>query len=83
MSQNSTGASREERHRCASHDGGASRELEPLLVTVREGRRLTGLGNTKFYELIKNGTIETVKVGRRTLPTFASLKKLATPTEDR
>jgi excisionase family DNA binding protein len=73
---------RERRRRGASHDD-VERGTEPLLVTVREGRRLTGLGNTKFYELIRNGTIQTVKVGRRTLPTFASLKKLATPTEDR
>jgi len=73
---------REPRRRGPSRDD-VERGTEPLLVTVREGRRLTGLGNTKFYELIRNGTIETVKVGRRTLPTFASLKKLATPAGDR
>jgi excisionase family DNA binding protein len=79
----STGASHEGRRSGASRGDSTALKMEPLLVTVSEGRRLTGLGNTKFYELIKNGTIETVKVGRRTLPTFASLKKLATPAEDR
>jgi excisionase family DNA binding protein len=83
MSQHSTSVSREDRRRGASRAKAAATEMEPLLVTVREGLRLTGLGNTKFYELVKDGTIETVKVGRRTLPTYASLKKLATPTEDR
>ena len=41
--------------------------MEPELVTVTNFTKLYGLGKTKTYELINDGTIEVVKVGRRTL----------------
>ena len=54
----------------------AARAMEPLSVTVAEALRLTGLGQTKLYELIGSGDLETVKIGRRTLIPMDSLRAL-------
>ena len=49
----------------------------PLLsVRVGEASRMIGIGRTKLYELIKVGDLETVKIGRATLITMRSLRKL-------
>jgi excisionase family DNA binding protein len=50
--------------------------LEPLAVTVRETRRLTGLGNTTVYRLIGEGKLRVTKVGARTLVLYPSIKTL-------
>lgn len=59
-----------------SHDG-----RDPLTISVAEAKRLSGLGHTKLWELIGNGTLKTVCVGRRRLVIFASLFRLLTPGE--
>jgi excisionase family DNA binding protein len=48
----------------------------PLAVRIREACRLTGIGRSKFYELIAGGEIEIVKVGTMTLVPMASLERL-------
>jgi excisionase family DNA binding protein len=45
----------------------------PLTVRIREACRLTGIGRSKFYELIAAGEIEIVKVGTITLVPLSSL----------
>ena len=50
--------------------------LDPLTVRIAEAVRLTGLCRSKIYELIASGDIETVKVGRCTLISMASLRAL-------
>lgn len=50
--------------------------MEPLTVSVNEGRRLAGLGRTKFYELIKEGKVKTVTIGRRRLVFVASIREM-------
>lgn len=45
----------------------------PLLVTVVEAARLLGIGRSKLYELIGNGIIPTVLVGRARRVPVASL----------
>jgi len=52
---------------------------KPLTVTVATAKRLSGLGNTTIRALIKDQTLETVHVGRRTLITYRSLEALLTP----
>ena len=47
----------------------------PLTVRIREACRLTGIGRSKFYELIAAGEIEIVKVGTITLLPVASLTR--------
>ena len=49
----------------------------PLLsVRVGEASRMIGTGRIKLYELINAGDLETVKVGRATLVTMRSLRRL-------
>jgi excisionase family DNA binding protein len=55
---------------------------DPLTVTVAEARRLTGLGLTSLWELIAKKKLESVRVGRRRLIVFESLRRLLTPNDD-
>jgi excisionase family DNA binding protein len=41
--------------------------MEPLTVTVAGARQALSIGTTKIYELIGEGELRTVKIGRRTL----------------
>jgi excisionase family DNA binding protein len=65
MSICSTGLSRYELH-------GA----RPLAVSVKTARKLTDLGNTKIWELIKQQKLKTVAIGRRRLILYDSLEAL-------
>jgi excisionase family DNA binding protein len=55
----------------------------PLAVSIPVAPNITGIGRTKFYELVNNGTIESVKIGRRRLINYASLERLAGNTSER
>jgi Helix-turn-helix domain len=55
---------------------------KPLTVTVAAARRISGLGNTTLWALIKDRKLETVRIGRRRLITFRSLEALLTPNVD-
>lgn len=50
--------------------------FEPMTVRIPVAVRLTGIGRSKLYELIKAGDVETVKVGTATLVKVASLRRL-------
>lgn len=52
---------------------------KPLAVTIGTARKLSGLGNTKIWELIKDRKLNTVSVGRRRLVVYASLERLLSP----
>ena len=52
----------------------------PLTVRIREACRLTGIGRSKFYELIAAGEIEIIKVGTISLVPMASLTSFLSPT---
>jgi len=54
-------------------------DLKPLTVTVATARKISGLGNTTVWALIKARKLETVRVGRRTLITYGSLEALLKP----
>jgi excisionase family DNA binding protein len=64
------------RHRAGRPDSNGI-SLKPITVTVPTALAVTGLGRTKFYELVKEGRIRTIAIGRRTLVIFADLEKLA------
>jgi excisionase family DNA binding protein len=49
---------------------------EPICVRVNEAARMIGVGRTKLYELIAAGEVETVKLGKATRITTASLRDL-------
>jgi len=40
--------------------------IRPPLLRVAEARAQLGIGNTKFYALVKEGLIEVVKIGTST-----------------
>ena len=50
--------------------------MEPVTVTVEGARKALGIGSTKLYELIGNGQLKTIKIGRRTLVKVDSIKDL-------
>jgi len=56
-----------------------TRGAKPLTVTVGAAKKLSGLGNTTIWALIKDRKLETVHVGRRTLITYRSLEALLAP----
>ena len=49
--------------------------VEPEAITVRipTALRMLGLSRSKFYQMMHDGEIETIKVGRATLVVVASL----------
>ncbi|RPF72462.1 helix-turn-helix domain-containing protein [Aurantiacibacter spongiae] len=51
--------------------------VEPICVRVNDAARMIGIGRTKLYELIASGEIETLKIGRATRVTTASLHAFA------
>ena len=50
--------------------------MDPITVTVDGAKKALGLGNTKIYELIGSGKLQTVKIGRRTLVKTDSIRAL-------
>jgi len=51
--------------------------MEPLLIDIKQTCHTLGLGRTKVYELISGGDLKAVKLGKRTLVRFDSVKRLA------
>ena len=49
---------------------------EPLAVRVPEACRMIGIGRSKLYELIADGTIEVVKIGSVTVIPVAQLRAM-------
>ena len=50
--------------------------IEPLAVRIPEACRMIGIGRSKLYELIADGTIEIVKIGSVTVIPISQLKTL-------
>jgi hypothetical protein len=68
MSIHSTRPSRDER----VADGGP----RPLTITVKMACKMSGLGATKIWELLKDGRLKAVRIDRRTLVLVHSLEQL-------
>lgn len=45
----------------------------PITVRIERATQLTGIGRTKLYELIKSGSIKSVRIGRSRHIVVASL----------
>ena len=58
------------------HDIFGELPVEPICVRVAVAVKLTGISRSTLYELIGDGEIEAVKVGRSTFVKYASLKRL-------
>ena len=55
---------------------GTIKEAEKITGTIKEAEDASGLGRTKLYEKIGDGTLQIVKVGRRTLVRWDSLRAM-------
>ena len=49
---------------------------EPLAVPPKVAFAAIGVGNTRGYELINEGSLEAFKIGRSTRITWSSVKRL-------
>lgn len=54
--------------------------IEPLVITVEDAMRLSTFGRTYTYRLINDGSIASIKRGKRRLIVYASLKNFLTAT---
>ena len=54
----------------------ASIYYEPLAYSVSDACRVTSIGRTRIYELIKEGRLEARKIGQRTVIPASSLRAL-------
>lgn len=50
---------------------------EPYLMSIDDARRALGIGRSKTYELISQGRLLTVTIGRRRLVRIDSVKAIA------
>ncbi|MCL4673915.1 MAG: helix-turn-helix domain-containing protein [Sphingomonadaceae bacterium] len=50
--------------------------VEPICVRINDAARMIGIGRTKLYKLIATGEVETLKIGKATRVTTASLHEL-------
>lgn len=50
--------------------------IAPISVRIGTAVRMTGIGRSKLYELIRQGAIDVVKIGSATLIPVASLHRL-------
>lgn len=50
--------------------------MEPLALSINDTAKTLSLGRTSIYALIREGRLETIKLGRRTLIKSASVRRL-------
>jgi hypothetical protein len=50
----------------------------PLTVTIHDAEKITGIGRSSLFHLIRNGRLKTASVGRRRLIVYSSLEDLLT-----
>lgn len=50
--------------------------LPPITMRISNACRITGIGRSKFYQLIKDGAVEVIKVGAITLVPMSSIQAL-------
>jgi excisionase family DNA binding protein len=55
---------------------------KPIWVTPSEAIRLSGIGRTRLYELLADGTLKSIKLRGKRLISFASIEALGEPSHD-
>lgn len=50
--------------------------MQPVTVSVAEAAKMIGLGLTMTYELVSEGQLDTIKIGRRRLVRVESIRRL-------
>lgn len=57
-------------------------QLAPFTVSIPEAKRLTSLGRTSLYALMRKGTLRKIKSGGRTLIPYDDLQRLVSMPQD-
>ena len=52
-------------------------EMDAILISIPDACKALGIGRSKVYELISEGRLETVTIGRRRLVRVESIRALA------
>lgn len=50
--------------------------MDPLAVSINDAAKALGLGRTSIYAMIGDGRLDAFKLGRRTLVTTESIRRL-------
>lgn len=50
--------------------------MDPITISVADAVHALGMGRTTIYKLLKNGSISSVRIGRRRLVLVESLQQL-------
>jgi excisionase family DNA binding protein len=50
--------------------------MDPIATSINDAAKALSLGRTSIYALIREGRLETLKLGRRTLVKVASIRQL-------
>ena len=50
--------------------------MEPIALSINDTAKVLSLGRTSIYALIREGRLETIKLGSRTLVKMASVRRL-------
>lgn len=58
------------------HSNHPADQLQPLAYSIKEACKVTSLGRTYLYHLIREGRLEARKIGNRTIIPAASLHAL-------
>jgi excisionase family DNA binding protein len=53
--------------------------MEPLAISINETAKALSIGRSSVYALLKTGRLDAIKIGRRTLLTTESIKRLSQP----
>ena len=51
--------------------------MEAILCSIPDTAKALGLGRSKVYKLIKDGQLDTARIGRRRLVLASSIRELA------
>lgn len=51
--------------------------MELLAISINDTAKALGIGRSSVYSLLKSGKLDAIKIGRRTLLTTESIKRLA------
>jgi excisionase family DNA binding protein len=51
--------------------------MELLAISINDTAKALGIGRSSVYSLLKSGRLDAIKIGRRTLLTIESVKRLS------